>query len=175
MTEGRADNVSKRDYEFLHYLAMFDARLHISELRNIAERGFPNTPLPQLVVHIDQSVTPPTYGVQELKAYKLDQRLVESANEEARNEALVEKVQDNPEHYTIIDMTTRGGSALQTLMTLATGGFWLLDAVELLESSPGARASQQEFKRVLDWVFRAAEDFEKSELRRRVRSKKLLS
>ena len=146
---------------------MFDARMHISEIRKAAERDFPNTPLTQLVVHIDQSVTPATYGVKELKTYKLDQRLVKSTNEEARNEALVEKVQENPEHYTIIDMTTAGGATLSTLMTLATGGFWLLDAVERHRSSSASTRRQDRMENVLDWVFRATEDFEMSQLRRR--------
>ena len=44
-----------------------------------------------------------------------------------RNDALIEKVQNNPERYTIVDMTISAGSAMSKIMTLATGAFWDID------------------------------------------------
>lgn len=173
-SEGASDSVSKRDLEFLHYLAMFDARMHVSEFRRLAERDLPGTPLSEIVVLIDQSVVPSEYSVKPLKNYRSTDQPVTSASEVERNEALVAKVQANPERYTIVDMTIAGGSALQMVMTLATGGFWMLDAVvprkkptERLYDSLGNGGD--EFAQALRWVFQAAEEFEQSDLRREMK------
>ncbi len=168
--EGHADNVSKRDYQFLHYLAMFDSRMHIGELRRAAARDFPNTPLTELVVLIDQSVVPPKYGVKELKAYTLNDHVVISENEEARNRALIEKAQAHPDKYTIVDMTIAGGDALNKVMTLATGGFWSLDSA-VPHATPDTEKvrRQRSFENTLRWVFQAVDELDQSDLRRRMR------
>ncbi|TFK80133.1 hypothetical protein K466DRAFT_667821, partial [Polyporus arcularius HHB13444] len=168
--EGHADNISKRDYQFLHYLAMFDSRMHIGELRRAAARDFPNSPLTELVVLIDQSVVPPKYGVKELKAYTLNDHVVISENEEARNRALIEKAQAHPDKYTIVDMTIAGGDALNKVMTLATGGFWSLDSAvphATLDTEKVRR--QHSFENTLRWVFQAVDELDQSDLRRRMR------
>ena len=153
---------------------MLDARMHISELRHAAARSFPNTPLTELVVAINQSVVPPTYGVQELKTYRLGDGVAVSENEEARNAALIEKAQAHPDKYTIIDMTIAGGAALQKVMTLATGGFWDFD--EGLFRFQGRNTydaeqprEQESFQEALSWVFQAAEEFEQMDLRGRMK------
>jgi hypothetical protein len=46
----------------------------------------------------------------------------------ARNVALVEKAQRNPESYTLIESTICSGSAWSIVMTLATGQFWTSDS-----------------------------------------------
>ncbi|KAI0751907.1 hypothetical protein C8Q80DRAFT_1269066 [Daedaleopsis nitida] len=168
--EGRADNVSKRDYDFLHYLAMFDARMHLSTLRELAASQFPSTPTNKLVVHIDQSVFPPSYAVKELGAFQIAARDDVSRNELARNEALVEKVQGNPERFTIVEMIVLSGEALQVLMTLATGGFWELDKERAVERRAESRLRRQDsFERALRWVFQVVDDIEHTELGQRRR------
>ena len=159
---------------------MLDARMHISELRRAAGRNFPNTPLTELVVVINQSVLPPTYGVQELKTYRLGDGVAVSENEEARNAALIEKAQAHPDKYTIIDMTIAGGAALQKVMTLATGGFWRLDTDEARDPDTAllpraARLRRQaSFQRTMHWLFQVVDRLQDEGYGRRGSSRRLL-
>ncbi|KAI0352454.1 hypothetical protein OH77DRAFT_1513235 [Trametes cingulata] len=125
--EGRAAPVSKRDYQFLHYFSMFDARVHLPELRKAAKRDFPNTPLNELVVSINHAVLPPTYGVKDLKTYEIGPHPEGTMNAEARNDALIEKVQQNPDKFTLVEMEVSAGRGTHKVLALATGKFWDLE------------------------------------------------
>ncbi|CDO69474.1 hypothetical protein BN946_scf184817.g34 [Trametes cinnabarina] len=127
---GRAAPVSKRDYQFLHYFSMFDARMHLHELRRIAQRDFPNTPLTSLVVSIDHTTLPATYALKDLHTYQIGPHPMGTMNAEARNEALIEKVQQNPDRFTLVEMEVPAGQGSHMVLALATGAFWGKEGVD---------------------------------------------
>ncbi|OSD01899.1 hypothetical protein PYCCODRAFT_1468190 [Trametes coccinea BRFM310] len=127
--EGRSAPVSKRDYQFAHYFSMFDARMHIAELRRAARRDFPHTPLHELVISIDHTTLPPTYGVKDLKTYRVEPLAAAAPGEstmalEARNDALIEKVQQHPDRFTLVEMAVPAGQGTHIVLALATGELW---------------------------------------------------
>ncbi|KAI0368385.1 hypothetical protein BV20DRAFT_459675 [Pilatotrama ljubarskyi] len=128
--EGKAASVSKRDYQFLHYFSMFDARVHLHKLRQVAKRDFPDKPLNQLVISINHAVLPPTYKVKDLMTYDVGPHPEITMNAEARNDALIEKVQQNPEKFTLVEMEVSAGQGTHKVLALATGKFWDPEARE---------------------------------------------
>ena len=144
--------------------------MHLDELKSIARREYPDIPPHKLVVAIDQSVTPATYSVKPLDTFTLPHdHAIKSMNEEARNDALIEKVQNAPESFTIVEMTIAGGPARAMVMTLATGGFWMLDMDEGRTSDAAlglARATklgrEEDFRRAMQWVFQIADSLPQS-------------
>ncbi|KAI9059087.1 hypothetical protein FKP32DRAFT_1188172 [Trametes sanguinea] len=124
-SEGRSAPVSKRDYQFLHYFSMFDARMHVAELRRAARRDFPDTPLHELVISIDHTARPATYGVKALKTYRVEPHVAAASRAlEARNDALVEKVQQHPDRFTLVEMAVPAGQGTHVVLALATGELW---------------------------------------------------
>ncbi|KAH9887647.1 hypothetical protein C8Q73DRAFT_207746 [Cubamyces lactineus] len=122
--EGRAAPISKRDYQFLHYFSMFDARIHLKELLKVAKRDFPNTRPEELVISIDHTQLPPKYSLKDLKTYTVGPHPEGTNNAEARNEALIEKVQQNPDRFTLVEMSVSAGRGTHMVLALATGAFW---------------------------------------------------
>ncbi|OJT07647.1 hypothetical protein TRAPUB_1472, partial [Trametes pubescens] len=158
--EGQAAPVTKRDYQFMHYFSMFDAHAHLTELRAIAHRDFPNVPLHFFTISINHTKRPPKYALCDIRTYMLTPHRDSTLNAEARNEALIEKVQMHPERFTLIDMTVSAGQGTHVVLALATGDFWKLDEVEREEgvcTVPRRSKRDVELGRVVAHLLRAME------------------
>ncbi|KAI0348949.1 hypothetical protein OH77DRAFT_1526032 [Trametes cingulata] len=118
----RCARVQARDHQVLRYFAMFDARMHVPELRRIAKRDFPHVPLHTLVVSLHHTVLPATYAVKKLATYQPGAG--GTPNAEARDAALVERVMRNPDRFTLVEMAAPAGQGTHFVLTLATGVFW---------------------------------------------------
>ncbi|KAH9884297.1 Cys/Met metabolism PLP-dependent enzyme-domain-containing protein [Cubamyces lactineus] len=107
------------DHQDLRYCAMFDARMHVPKLRRLAQRDFPHTPLPALVVSLDHIVLPATYSVETLATYQ-------PRGGRARDAALVERIRRNPDRFkfTLVEMAAPAGQGTPFVLTLATDVFW---------------------------------------------------
>lgn len=142
ISEGKAESISKRDAAFFHDLTMRDARKHLPLLRSLGKRKFPDTPLTRLVVCIDYNVVPIVFDVKRLDGYTTGQT-TGSMNAIARNDALIEKVQENSTNYTLLESKISCGVSMQCVLTLATGQFWSSDH-ELLGGGDYARDDESD-------------------------------
>lgn len=125
-TEGRPESISKRDAAFFHHLSIRDARRHLPRLRSLGKEKFPGTPFHGLVVCIDYTECPAVFSVKRLEGYSPGET-TGTTNSQARNDALIEKVQQNSEKYTLIESIVSCGQSMQCVLTQATGAFWTSD------------------------------------------------
>lgn len=121
--EGKSDPIPKRDIAFFHQLSMHDARTHLPRLRRRAAAEFSTVPRHRLVICIDYTVQPAVYSLRPLDTYNTGQTSG-TANTEARNDALIEGVRENPQRYALIESKIACGRSPQCVLTLATGAFW---------------------------------------------------
>jgi hypothetical protein len=122
VTDGKKQTTPKADKAFVHHLSIQDARRHLPQLRSIAAREFPNTPVQGLVICIDYRVIPENYSVRPVMEHS-GTETSGTANEEARNDALIEKVRDNQDKYTLLESKIANGQDGQLVMTLCSS-FW---------------------------------------------------
>jgi len=122
-TEGKASRILKRDLAFFHNISMYDARKNIVKLSRQAEQEHPGKIRTHLVVCIDYCAFPVTYGLTPIEHYDTGPHSG-STNAQARNEAMIDKVKDNPGKYTLIEARIANGQGMQAIMTLATGKLW---------------------------------------------------
>lgn len=124
---------------------MRDARRHLPHLRKLAERDHSNLKHEELVVAINYTKVPPVYSLKPLKKYKTGvrcnapparnmidgppglQNTDDTMNANARNDAIIKKVRENPTKFTLIESTIANGDGWQIVMTLSSGGFWASD------------------------------------------------
>jgi hypothetical protein len=91
----------------------------------MATKEYPETVNTDLVVCIDYLVNPPKFSVVPIAEYDKHQPETDSTvNAEARNEALIERVRDNPGKFTVIQSKIANGRSKQLVLTIVTGGFW---------------------------------------------------
>ena len=116
-----------------------------------------------------------------MDGYTLHEHPMTSMNEEARNDALIEKVQKDPESYTLIEMTIASGVGHAIVITLATGGFWLLDTAEARHPDkyllPQAQRIRRDMERSRDlqWLFEAVDNMQSRGVPSRRMSHRLMS
>ena len=141
---------------------MRDARRHLPHLRKLAERDHSNLKYEQLVVAINYTKVPPVYSLKPLKKYKTGVRRIvppagnmldgplgmqntgDTVNANARNDAIITKVRENPTKFTLIESTIANGDSWQIVMTLSNGGFWTLDHSLLGGGRPHEQTSTDE-------------------------------
>ncbi|OSX68033.1 hypothetical protein POSPLADRAFT_1043193 [Postia placenta MAD-698-R-SB12] len=121
--EGKSNPIPKRDIALFHQLSMHHARTHLPRLRRRAVAEFSTVPRHRLVICIDYTVQPAVYSLRPLDTYNTGQTSG-TANTEARNDALIEGVRENPERYALIESKIACGRSPQCVLTLATGAFW---------------------------------------------------
>lgn len=126
MTEGKSEAISKKDAKFFHDLTLRDAIKHLPHLRGLAKKEYPNLTYHDVVIKIDYTANPPTYKLTPLTEYNTGQTMG-TANAEARNDALIEKVQENREKYTLLESLIAAGQGRTCVLTLGTGEFWVAD------------------------------------------------
>ncbi|KAI0088570.1 hypothetical protein BDY19DRAFT_172115 [Irpex rosettiformis] len=124
--EGRSAAISKKDAKFFHDLAMRDARKHLPRLRGLAKKEHSGLTHQDVIIKINYTVHPPMYGLAPLTGYKTG--LAQGKpNAEARNAALIEKVQQNRESYTLLESQISSGEGITCVLTLVCGDFWSSD------------------------------------------------
>ncbi|KAF7969363.1 hypothetical protein HWV62_27486 [Athelia sp. TMB] len=116
--EGKKHNISKVEKAFIHNLSIRDARKHLECIREKAEIKSPGIPDEGIVICIDYTTQPESYDVELLESFK-GLEIGGSANDEARNGALFDKVKKDPKLYTLIQTIIANGEYGQLLMTLA--------------------------------------------------------
>ncbi|KAH8079436.1 hypothetical protein BXZ70DRAFT_996345 [Cristinia sonorae] len=121
--EGKSEAISRKDAAFFHVLFMRDARKLRYDCRKIMERDYPSASIHDFVIYMDYTVVPMKHSVKLLKGFDIGPT-AGTDNAEARNEALVEKVQQNPTRFTLVESKISCGSSEQCVLTLATAGFW---------------------------------------------------
>ncbi|KAF7799425.1 hypothetical protein EIP86_010660 [Pleurotus ostreatoroseus] len=124
--EGRPESISKRDAAFFHSLSIRDARRNLPRLRFLGKEKFPDTPFHDLVICIDYTEGPANVSVKRLEGYTIGDTTA-STNLQARNDALIEKVQQNSEKYTLVESRIACGQSMQCVLTQVTGAFWTSD------------------------------------------------
>lgn len=97
-----------------------------------AALDYPGTPAQGLVIRIDYTKQPESYTVKPLDGYK-GPPIGGSANDEARNDALIEKVKNDQDRYTLIETIIAHGQWGQLLMTVAPSLWNLCSDVRLDE------------------------------------------
>ncbi|KAF8215211.1 hypothetical protein K438DRAFT_1561466 [Mycena galopus ATCC 62051] len=123
--EGKSQAISKSDAAFFHHLATRDARHHLPLLRRLARSNYPNLRSCDLLIRIDYTVVPPAYSVVPLtEGGRHDIPTNGSANAEARNDALLERVRENPDRFGLIQSKVENGATMQLVMSVVTGNFW---------------------------------------------------
>jgi hypothetical protein len=125
--EGKKNTISKADKAFLHHLSIRDARRHLPHLQSLAAHEYPDTLVQGLVISIDYRVMPEKYSVQSIVGYRSPETMG-TVNEEARNDALFEKVRDNQDRYTLLETMVVNGQDAQLLITLCPS-FWDKDTL----------------------------------------------
>jgi hypothetical protein len=94
----------------------------------IASTKYPSLMYTALMININYTVIPPEYSVVPLAEYKAHLPLTKaSANDEACNEALIERARDNPGNLTIIQNKIVNGQGLQLVLTVVLGAFGKMD------------------------------------------------
>ncbi|THH33240.1 hypothetical protein EUX98_g1007 [Antrodiella citrinella] len=126
--EGKSESISKRDAAFFHVLSMRDAGKKRQQFRKLIKANFPSAALHDTVVCMDYTVLPAKSSVRLLKDYNTGHTMG-SDNAEARNDALVEKVQTHPDRFTLIESKIACGQGHQCVLTLATGQFWTRESM----------------------------------------------
>jgi hypothetical protein len=121
-TEAKKQTTSKADKAFFHQLSIRDAQRHLPRLRSLAALNYPDTLAQGLVIGIDYRVTPEKYSVKPIIGYN-GPETSGTVNEEARNDALFEKVRDNQDKYTLLESKIANGEESQLVMTLCSS-FW---------------------------------------------------
>ena len=139
--EGKKQTMSKGDRAFLHHLSIRDARRHLPHLRSTAAREYPNTPIQGLVICIDYGAIPEKYSVRPIVRHN-GPETSGTVNEEARNDALFEKVRDNQDKYTLLESTIANGQDGQLVLTMCSS-CWQSDSGLL--GGNGRVAGQDEF------------------------------
>ncbi|KIM77726.1 hypothetical protein PILCRDRAFT_11814 [Piloderma croceum F 1598] len=120
--EGKKNTISKADKAFFHHLSIRDARRHLPHLRSLAAHEYPDALVQGLVIGIDYRVMPEKYSVQSIVGYRSPET-IGTVNEEARNDALFEKVRDNQDRYTLLETKIVNGQDAQLVITLCPS-FW---------------------------------------------------
>lgn len=121
--EGTPQTITKADSAFLHHLSIYDARRHLSYLRSMAAREYPNVDVKTLVICIDYQRSPTKYTLRPSTTRQIREISEIDISTAARNDAIIEKVTENPEKYTLIESTIAYGLRLQLVTTLVTS-FW---------------------------------------------------
>lgn len=96
-------------------------------LRRLAKKDYPNLTHDDLVIRINYAVVPPTYSLTTLDGYATGPAQA-SDNALARNDAMIEKVQQNRANFTLIESLVSCGQGKTCVLTLARRGFWTSDA-----------------------------------------------
>ncbi|TCD64726.1 hypothetical protein EIP91_003682 [Steccherinum ochraceum] len=125
--EGKAEAVSRKDAGWFHVLFMRDARRYRYEFRSKIKAEYPSSPLYDFVLCMDYTVFPMKPSIRPLKGYNTGP-VDATSNAEARNDALIEKVQNNPERFALIESKISCGRSMQCVLTLGTGEFWTSEA-----------------------------------------------
>lgn len=121
--EGKSAAVSKKDSKFLHALTLRDAINHLPQLRSLAQRDYPGLAYHDLVVMVDYTVHPPTYELAPLTGYT-EYRKIRTPSAEARNNALIENVEQNRDKYTLFESFVTTGQGKTCVLSLGTGNLW---------------------------------------------------
>ncbi|OBZ69916.1 hypothetical protein A0H81_10213 [Grifola frondosa] len=100
--------ISSLDRKFIKRLAIHDARSHLAHLRQLAQRDFLIVSCSDLVVCIDYCVVPTVFTLKQLRGYEYqyDRAL---PTYKAQNTELVERAQDDPASFTLIETTVTHG------------------------------------------------------------------
>ncbi|KAJ8454929.1 hypothetical protein ONZ45_g19115 [Pleurotus djamor] len=123
--EGKNQSISKADIAFFHSVTIEDLGDHLSLLKEIAAKKYPGVPLTSLVACVNYDVSDPVYGVELLYGYeKLQPQTGGSAVAIARNEALIERVQENPDRFCLFQSRVANGEGTQLVLTMVGGDFW---------------------------------------------------
>ncbi|KAJ7256876.1 hypothetical protein B0H12DRAFT_1015743 [Mycena haematopus] len=123
--EGKSQAISKSDAAFFHHLFTRDARHHLPFLRRLASSTYPALRPCELLIRMDYTVVPPAYSVVPLaEADQQDIRTNGSANAEARNDALLERVRENPDRFGLIQSRIVHGVSGQLVLSVVSGNFW---------------------------------------------------
>ncbi|KAJ6494134.1 hypothetical protein DFH09DRAFT_1206826 [Mycena vulgaris] len=124
--EGKSQAISKSDVAFFHHLATRDARHHLPQLRRLARTEHPTLRPCELLMCIDYTVVPPVYSVLPLaEAEGHDAPAEGSGNAEARTDAILERARANPDRFGLIQSRIANGSAMQMVLSVVTGNFWV--------------------------------------------------
>ncbi|KAJ6585582.1 hypothetical protein B0H19DRAFT_1368857 [Mycena capillaripes] len=123
--EGKSLAISKSDIAFFHHLAVRDARHHLPLLRRLARTEHPALRSCDLLIRIDYTVVPPAYSIIPLAVTGRDDLPTSgSANADARNDAIFERVRENPEQHRLIQSQIVNGAVAQMVLSVVTGNFW---------------------------------------------------
>ncbi|KAJ6453089.1 hypothetical protein C8R45DRAFT_1039529 [Mycena sanguinolenta] len=123
--EGKSQAITKSDAAFFHHLSTRDARHHLPLLRRLARSNYPTLRSCELLIRIDYTIVPPVYSVVPLtEADRHDTPTNGSPNAVARNDALLERVRENPDRFGLIQSKVVNGVALQLVLSVVTGNFW---------------------------------------------------
>ena len=126
MLEGKSESISKKDARFFHDLTVRDARKRLPHLRGLLKKEYPTLSYHDVVIKVDYYVNPPTYKITPLAGYTTGPT-AGTANAEARNVALIEKVQQNREKFALLESRVACGEGITCVLTLVTGEFWISD------------------------------------------------
>jgi len=118
--------IAKKDGQFFHDLTIRDARKHLPTLRDIAKKEHPTLAPTDLVIRVDYVQLPPVFRLAALDTYSTGPTNA-TVNAEARNDAIIEKVRENRENYTLLESAVASGQSITCVLTLATGSFWTSD------------------------------------------------
>lgn len=119
-------SISKKDLRFFHDLTTRDATKNLPRLRGLLKKEYPGLSCHDVVIKIDYYVNPPTYKIIPLTGYSIGPT-TSTANAEARDVVLIEKVQQNREKFALLESRMGCGERLERVLSLVTGAFWTLD------------------------------------------------
>lgn len=115
--------MAKGDAAFFHKMAIRDARHHLPYLRNLARQEFPGIANNDFVICNDYLETPTKFSLIPLSECQKQSESLQSVNAKARNEALIERVRENPGKFTAIQSKIARGRAYMLLLTIENGCF----------------------------------------------------
>lgn len=97
----------------------------LPNLKRQAREEYPNVAKTDFAISIDYTKVPAVYSVFPLSEY--EERMpvnIGSANSAARNEAIIERIRDNPGQFTAIRSLIPNGRTIQMALTMAIGPPW---------------------------------------------------
>ncbi|KAJ7466019.1 hypothetical protein FB451DRAFT_1093503 [Mycena latifolia] len=123
----------KTDMEFTHHLATEDAYARAADLHALADRLFPGTPRPELMLRSDYTQVPPVYSVVRRAADVVGHPTVTwdaegRAEMAARFEPMLNKLRQDGEAVVVQSFISSGATAEVLLTPMDRTGFW--DALE---------------------------------------------